>query len=691
MYQFFISLLVTVLAASASATSSFSPARPPAIPLAVKSPYLSTWLSAGSDGGNGGYLAGEWPIFWSGQVTGWAGMIRVDGSAYTWMGIPGPETVTQTSYEYTSTKSVFTMNVADKVEMNITFLSPITPNDYKRQSLVFSYVDVQVESLDGEAHDVQLYADISAEWVSGDRTTTATWDYGTTDNGVAYHKVSRQTQLAFSEISDQGEWGDWYWATDNSESLTYQSGGAVDVRAAFAANGTLGDSQDSDYRAISTDWPIFAFAHDLGSVDSAASVLYSIGLAQTDAIQYEGSSSDSTILPSLWTSYFSTGPEALDFFHNDYATSSSLSSDLDTQVAQDSIAAAGQDYLTITSLTVRQAFGATQLCGTPDNTYLFMKEISSDGNVNTVDVIFPAHPIFLYTNPELLNLLLKPLFEIQESGNYPNAYAMHDVGSHYPNATGHPKGDDEAMPLEECGNMVIMALAYAQKASDTDYLSQHYTLLNQWTAYLVEDAIYPANQISTDDFAGSLANQTNLALKGIIGIEAMAVISNETDHTDNGANYTAIAHNYIDRWQILGVAHDANPPHATLAYGSNNTHGLLYNLYADRELGLNLVPQSIYDMQSTFYPTVQLEYGVPLDTRHNYTKADWEMFTAAIASTSTRDMFTQLLSKWINDTPTNYAMTDLYDAVGGGYPSNVFIDRPVVGGAFALLLLNQGN
>lgn len=65
MYQFFISLLVTVLASSARATSVFSPARPPAIPLAVKSPYLSTWLSAGSDGGNGGYLAGEWPIFWS--------------------------------------------------------------------------------------------------------------------------------------------------------------------------------------------------------------------------------------------------------------------------------------------------------------------------------------------------------------------------------------------------------------------------------------------------------------------------------------------------------------------------------------------------------------------------------------------------------------------------------------------------
>jgi hypothetical protein len=44
--------------------STFSPARPPAIPLAVKAPYLNTWLNAGSDGGNGGYLAGEWPVFW---------------------------------------------------------------------------------------------------------------------------------------------------------------------------------------------------------------------------------------------------------------------------------------------------------------------------------------------------------------------------------------------------------------------------------------------------------------------------------------------------------------------------------------------------------------------------------------------------------------------------------------------------
>lgn len=45
---------------------------------------------------------------------------------------------------------------------------------------------------------------------------------------------------------------------------------------------------------------------------------------------------------------------------------------------------------------------------------------------------------------------------------------------------------------------------------------------------------------------------------------------------------------------------------------------------------------------------------------------DWEMFTAATCSVETRDMFIGDLAKWINETRTNKAYTDLYDAFGGG-------------------------
>lgn len=68
----------------------------------------------------------------------------------------------QTAYEYTSTRSIFTMNVGGFVEMKITFLSPVTPNELLRSSLPYSYMDIEVQSMDGASHSVQLYSDITA-------------------------------------------------------------------------------------------------------------------------------------------------------------------------------------------------------------------------------------------------------------------------------------------------------------------------------------------------------------------------------------------------------------------------------------------------------------------------------------------------------------------------------------------------
>lgn len=141
------------------------------------------------------------------------------------------------------------------------------------------------------------------EWVSGDRNTVVEWDYGVT-GGIAYHKVYRQTQLLFSEVNSQAEWGNWYWATESNDKMTHQSGRDVTVRRKFSSDGKLDNSKDTNYRPISQDWPVFAFLVDLESVDSSpASTLFTIGLYQTDAIQYDGPSG-MVAVPSLWTSYF---------------------------------------------------------------------------------------------------------------------------------------------------------------------------------------------------------------------------------------------------------------------------------------------------------------------------------------------------------------------------------------------------
>lgn len=134
--------------------------------LEVMAAMGDTWLGSGLSSGGGRFqllILKIWlTLSGSNQVTAWTGMIRVDGTTYTWMGSPGPQAVTQIAYQYTSTKSIFTMEVGGLVEMNITFLSPVTPNDLRRQSLVFSYLHVDVTSADGNAHDVQLYSDITA-------------------------------------------------------------------------------------------------------------------------------------------------------------------------------------------------------------------------------------------------------------------------------------------------------------------------------------------------------------------------------------------------------------------------------------------------------------------------------------------------------------------------------------------------
>lgn len=194
------------------------------------------------------------------------------------------------------------------------------------------------------------------------------------------------------------------------------------------------------------------------------------------------------------------------------------------------------------------------------------------------------------------------------------------------------------MPLEECGNMIIATLAYAQRANDVAYLTQHYNIMSQWTSFLVAEALIPANQLSTDDFQGALANQTNLALKGIIAIQAMSVVATMTGHTSDATSFQNTASSYLTQWMTLGINHAASPPHTTLDYQEPDSHGLLYNLYGDKLLGLGFVPQAIYDMQSTFYPTVAQPFGVPLDTRDVFTKSDWQMWVAAISSPSTKSM-----------------------------------------------------
>ena len=364
-----------------------------------------------------------------------------------------------------------------------------------------------------------------------------------------------------------------------------------------------------------------------------------------------------------------------------------------------------QSYYSLIALAARQVMAAyvlterpNDICnsdfGDPSTPVMFQKEISSSGNVNTVDITYPAMPFFLYSDPALLRFTLEPLFFNEEGGFYPNDYSMHDLGTNFPNATGHVEGNDEYMPVEESGNMILMTLAYYKFSNDAGFLREHYPILEQWAQYLIEYSLVPEVQLSTDDFAGQLANQTNLTIKGIVGLQAMSQISAVVDNEAATQYYANTAHQYYTQWQEFAI--DPSERHTILAYQFRSSWSLLYNIYPDKLLNLGIIPQSLYDMQSTWYPEVSQVFGVPLDSRHSYTKSDWEMWTAATCSPSTRALFVNGLAYWLNNTYTDLPFTDLYQTIGNGsYPSDPepieFIARPVQGGLFSLLALEEAQ
>jgi hypothetical protein len=359
-------------------------------------------------------------------------------------------------------------------------------------------------------------------------------------------------------------------------------------------------------------------------------------------------------------------------------------------------------YYSIVALAARQIMGAYVLTIPPDlpidnpdqtEPLMFQKEISSDGNVNTVDVMFPAMPFFLYVNPDLLRYNLDPLFYNQENGFYPNQYSMHDLGSAFPNATGHVEGDDEYMPVEESGNMIVMTYAYYRFTGDTSYLSRHYPILQQWSQYLIDYSLLPGQQLSTDDFAGQLANQTNLAIKGIVGLSCMAEVAAAIGDAPNATNYSTVSTTYFDNWTTLAI--DPSGSHTMLGYQWRSSWGLLYNVFPARLLSLPVIPEAVYSMQCAWYPQVSQIFGVPLDNRHSLTKSDWELWTAATCPAGTRRLFVNAVAYWLNQTSTTFPFTDLYLTVDqGGYPNSdtsttpiEFIARPVQGGLFSLLAM----
>lgn len=163
--------------------------------------------------------------------------------------------------------------------------------------------------------ELVLYTNYFAEWASGEDDAIVEWKY-TEGDKQSYHQVSRQTQILFDENdkpngNGMANWGTVYYATDKVSSLTAASGQDTAIRGSFAKNGKLDGSKDTNFRAVNKDWPVLAYAVELGQVtDQPKSTLFTIGLLQRQAVQFLGADGLKA-LPALWASYFSDEESAV--------------------------------------------------------------------------------------------------------------------------------------------------------------------------------------------------------------------------------------------------------------------------------------------------------------------------------------------------------------------------------------------
>jgi len=670
--------------------STFTPLRPPATPLAVRSPYLSCWQGADE-------LAGTWSSFWNGHTTALCGIARIDGTSYLFAGAPslpnGPTltVMNQTSLEVTATQSVYVLN-GGGVNITVTFFSPVDPENLQRQCVPFSYITMQATSTDGNSHSVEVYFDISGEWAHGDTTQDLSWSQTTTSSTIALTNTPTSPSV-LAEFNDQASWGTVVLASPNSSGLTWQIGQDIVVRAQAANNGALLGTVDSNQpRPISDDWPVFAFCANLGTVTASApsaDFQVVVGHVRTPAVSFLG-----TDLNPWWTTYWSSWQQMVDWFVADHPAALSAATALDQQIQTDAGNAVGggtvgTEYAAICALALRQAVGGTELLDYNGSPWAFLKEISSDGNVSTVDVVYPASPAYLYLSPSYLQLLLEPLIYYAENG-WIEQFAEHDLGSSYPNANGGvTNGADtqEDMPVEESGNMLIMAAAVLQRipqAQARAFAIQHYAIFHQWAEYLLPNALDPGYQNQTDDFTGKIANSVNLAAKGIIGLGAMSLIAGFAGNTADQASFLNTAYSYISQWVSLGE--DPTNPSLDLAYADSGTWSLKYNCFPDRLLGLDLVPMGVQTQEASWYASQAGTYGVLLDPRNDYTKADWELWTAAWLAEQGNAVSTLVggVYGFLDNTANRVPFSDLY--VVSSAAQVAFQNRPVVGGMYGLML-----
>lgn len=579
----------------------------------------------------------------------------------------------QKKVEMTATQTLYTFECGS-VDLELKFTSPLLPNHLDLLSRPVNYITYDIRSNDGQKHDVDVYFDMTPQWAVNEIDQEVKISKGATGS-VDFLKTGTTSQNVLGRAGDNVriDWGYAYLAAAKTEHASFAIGDYARAKESFINGGSL-LSADSLVTGMKASMPVLSYVNRLGKkTDFSGYVM--IGYDDISSIQYFGEDR-----PAWWKKNNTiTMEHVLTSAANEYTSVIGQCNVFDEKLWAEAVAAGGKHYADLCVVAFRQSIAAHKLTTDQNGEILFLsKENFSNGSIGTVDVTYPSAPLFLHYNPELLKGMMNPIFYFSETGKWMKPFAAHDVGT-YPKANGQTYPED--MPVEECGNMLILAAAIADVEGNANYAGKHWDVLSVWADYLLKNGLDPANQLCTDDFAGHLAHNTNLSVKAIMGIASYARLAGMLGKSEVDSKYMNEAKRMAAEWETK--ANDGN--HYRLTFDQSGTWSQKYNMVWDKLLGFNLFPESIVQKELAYYLTVQQPFGLPLDSRKTYSKSDWIVWTATLANDSaTFNKLIEPLHNYVTETPTRVPMSDWYETTDAKQVG--FQARSVVGGYFIKLL-----
>ena len=642
-------ILLAAVSLPLSGAVSQAAVRPPAVPLVSVEPHFSVWSAADR-------LYDKDTTHWTGKAQPLMILLDADGVTYRICGRGKDEVLElpvlpQTECHVGATVTSYCFADGKGLSAEVNFTTPRLTDDLDVFSRPVTYLTVRVKG----AKAASVRASITGAWATNDDVVKMVWATNTVA-GARDISVCRADAVPFSIRGDH-------------------------KRANWGRVHLVGPLTTSNYQLPTTNCQLtttFLLAYDNGK-----SARF-FGEELVDWWARGGKSFDIMLAEAV----------------SDAARIEARCRDFDAKFRADMERVGGVKYADIAELAWRQSFAACKFVAGPGGEpFMFSAENDSGGMIGTTDVFYPQFPHLLMSSLTLAKATLAPTCIYAASTNWPYAYAPHDLGL-FPVAEGQYYGmkkgqsvgggtdDTYRMPVEECGNMLILLASVANAEGNADFAGRWWDEVAKWAKYLEQFGYDPGNQLCTDDFAGHLAHNANLSVKSIVALASYAEMAKMRGEEDAAKRYRALAEAMVPKWieATKGGAHGGT----RIAFDRPDTWSLKYNLVWDRVLGLGLFPLEVAAAELKTYRAVVQPYGVPLDCRKTYTKADWIVWCGALTGRREDLAFMcEGLHRFLNETPDRIAFGDWYMADSGLYRG--FIARSVVGGVFMPALLAERN